>query len=258
MQRPFQRAGALRGEIERHAEAEEAVERADDAQIDRAGRDHRRIAVEQPEPGLRKQRRRDADRLGQAKAEPAADPGRAQRAVAVARADVGADQRDQRPAEAEGERDQQIFQPRADAVAGDRGGAEGADHAGGQRDGDVGHDRGQRGEQADPQDVAEQRPAQPRLQQLRRHHGAAGPEVVDEGERAERRSRPAARSRRRPRPAPATGRSRRSARRTAGPAAPRRRASPPPGTKVLPVPRMMLASVLNSQIRMTPANTMLE
>ena len=30
------------------------------------------------------------------------------------------------------------------------------------------------------------------------------------------------------------------------------------GNKVLPVPRMMLASVLNSQIRMTPANTMLE
>ena len=30
------------------------------------------------------------------------------------------------------------------------------------------------------------------------------------------------------------------------------------GTKVLPVPRMTLASVLNSQIRMTPANTMLE
>jgi hypothetical protein len=30
------------------------------------------------------------------------------------------------------------------------------------------------------------------------------------------------------------------------------------GTKVLPVPRMTFASVLNSQIRMTPANTMLE
>ena len=30
------------------------------------------------------------------------------------------------------------------------------------------------------------------------------------------------------------------------------------GTKVLPVPRMTLASVLNSQTRMTPANTMLE
>ena len=41
-QRPAQPPGALRGEIEREADAEEAVERADDAQIERADLDHRR------------------------------------------------------------------------------------------------------------------------------------------------------------------------------------------------------------------------
>ena len=84
------------------------------------------------------------------------------RAMQPARADVGADHRDQRRAEAERERHQQIFEPRAGAVAGDRGGAERADEAGGDRDRHVGADGHDRGDDADAQDLAEQRPAQRR------------------------------------------------------------------------------------------------
>ena len=63
--RPADTAGALRGEIERKTDAEEAVERTDDAQILRADRVHGRVVAEQRQPGLRIQRRRDADRSGE-------------------------------------------------------------------------------------------------------------------------------------------------------------------------------------------------
>ena len=53
-----------------------------------------------------------------------ADPGGAQGALALARADIGADHGDERTAQAEDQRDQQVFEPRAGAVAGDRRRAE--------------------------------------------------------------------------------------------------------------------------------------
>ena len=91
----------------------------------------------------------------------AAGEGDTQRALAIARADIGADQRHQRRAEAEDQRHQQIFEPRAGAVAGDRDGAGCARHQrGGERDDHVGLHRGDRGDGADIEDVAEQRPAQ--------------------------------------------------------------------------------------------------
>src|SRR3989475_10325540 len=50
---PAQPPGALRGEVQRHAEPEETVERTDRAQIARAGGEHRRIRVEQREARVR-------------------------------------------------------------------------------------------------------------------------------------------------------------------------------------------------------------
>ena len=44
--RPQHPTGALGGEIQRHAEAEEAVGRADPMQVDAAGGDHRGVAGE--------------------------------------------------------------------------------------------------------------------------------------------------------------------------------------------------------------------
>ena len=103
----------------------------------------------------------------------------------LAGADVGADQRHQRPAETERERDQQIFEPGADAISRDRRRPERSDQTGRERDRQVGHQRDQRGDGADPQDVPKQRPAQRGLEQFRMHHAAARPEVIGEGERAE-------------------------------------------------------------------------
>ena len=138
-QRPQQPAGALRGEIERHAEAEQAIDRADDVQIARPGIDHRRVVVEQRQPGARDRRRRRAPiDLAQPGRDRRADPRHAQGAVAPAGADIGSDHGDERAAEAEDERDQQIFEPRAGAVAGDGGRTEGADKAGGDGDGEIG------------------------------------------------------------------------------------------------------------------------
>ena len=92
----------------------------------------------------------------------------AQRALALAGADVGADQRHHRRAEAEHQRDQQVFEPRAGAVAGDRvGPACGADERGGERDRQRGLQRADRADRADAQDVGEQRPAQPRAPRSR-------------------------------------------------------------------------------------------
>ena len=79
--------------------------------------------AEQAEPGVRPDRGGEADGLADGEGERAAGEGDAQRALALAGADVGADERDHRRAEAEDERDQQVLEARAGAVAGDRVGA---------------------------------------------------------------------------------------------------------------------------------------
>jgi tetratricopeptide (TPR) repeat protein len=53
------------------------------------------------------------------------------------RADIGADHGDKRAAQSEHQRDEQIFEPGADAIAGDRGGAQSTDEAGRNGDGEV-------------------------------------------------------------------------------------------------------------------------
>lgn len=47
---PREASGALRGEEQRHAQAEEAIGRADDAQAGRAGVAHRRVLARQAMP----------------------------------------------------------------------------------------------------------------------------------------------------------------------------------------------------------------
>ena len=77
-QRPQQAAGALRGKIERHAEPEQAIGRADHVQIARAGIEHRRIGVEQRQPGERKRGGAEPDELAERGGDGGADPGHAQ------------------------------------------------------------------------------------------------------------------------------------------------------------------------------------
>ena len=84
----------------------------------------------------------------------------AQRAVRPAGADIGADHGDERAAQAEYQRNEQIFEPRTGAVAGNGGRAEGADKAGRDRDREIGLHRDQRRDRADAKDVGEQRPAE--------------------------------------------------------------------------------------------------
>ena len=194
----------------------------------------------------------------QAEGERAAGERDAQRALPLAGADVGADQRHQRRAEAEHQRDQQVFQPRAGAVAGDR----------------VRAGRGTptsavvsatvsvvcrvliEPTRADAQDVGEQRPAQPRAdaaaprcgrERMYQASTAAVSAVVRHGRRRRRRCR-----------APGSGRSRRSAAATAAPAATTPTQTASDGTSMLPVPRMTLASAFISQTSTVPANTTFE
>ena len=110
-------ACTLRGEVEGEAKAEEAVGGTDDAQVGGARLQHPRVRAEQAEPGCG-QSGRDADRLGddEGEARPAT---RSQRPGPLAGADVRADDRDHRRADAEDERDQQVFQTCAGAETGD-------------------------------------------------------------------------------------------------------------------------------------------
>ena len=108
----------------------------------------------------------DADGLGDRKRERAADKGDAERALALPGADIGADQRHQRRAETEDQRNQQIFQPRRGAIPGGGGRAGcGSNQRRCQRDDHVGLHRGDRGDGAHAQDLAEQRPTQTRRPQ---------------------------------------------------------------------------------------------
>src|SRR5439155_23488544 len=134
-------------EVERPAEPEKTGERPARPQIARAGVEHRRVRVEQREPRVRDGSGTEPDDLGETRRDPGADPGRAQRALTLARADVGSDDGDERPTKPEYERNQKVLEARADPVAGDRRGSEAADVSGRDRDrqirvnGDQGGDR---------------------------------------------------------------------------------------------------------------------
>ena len=64
-QRPAQAARTLRGEVEGDAQAEEAEERADGAQVGGAGRQHLGIVAEEVQPRLRPDCSGKAHRLRQ-------------------------------------------------------------------------------------------------------------------------------------------------------------------------------------------------
>ena len=162
-QRPDQFAGALRGEVEREPEAEAAIARPDRAQVRAARLDHLRIVAEQAQPCARAKRRRHTDDLAQHEGKRGAGPGDAQRALALARADIRADHSDQRPADAEHQRHEQVFEPRRGAEARDRSGPRReTDQRGRCRDRDVGLYRAHTSHRADAQDLARHRPAQRR------------------------------------------------------------------------------------------------
>ena len=128
----------------------------------------------------------EPDHFAQRGGDGGADPGDAQGAIAAAGADIGADHGDQRAAETEHQRDQQIFEARAGAVAGDGRRAERADEAGGDGDGEIGLHRDQRCDRADAQDVGEQRPAQADAEHGKPHDAAPGAQIGRERHAADR------------------------------------------------------------------------
>ena len=79
----------------------------------------------------------------------------------LAGADIGADHRHQRPPETENQRYKQVFEPAADAVAGNCSRPETADQRGDDGDGQIGQYRGYRGDRPDPQDIGKQAPLEP-------------------------------------------------------------------------------------------------
>src|SRR6516165_3465941 len=74
-QRPKQPAGALRGEIQRHAETEQAVGGADDTEVARTRIDHLRRGIEQRQPSARRHCGAKPDQFAQAGRDAGADPG---------------------------------------------------------------------------------------------------------------------------------------------------------------------------------------
>ena len=131
-----------------------------------------------------KQRGGQADRLGHRSRHQCPRPRHAHRALALAGADVGADHRDQRRAEAEDQRDLEIFEAHAHAVAGEREGAERPHERGEDDDGQVRQDVVHEAGRADAQDLAEESAAQPHRRQA--HEAAARAQVTQEDEAAER------------------------------------------------------------------------
>ena len=182
----------------------------------------------------------------------------AQRARRLPGADIGADQRHQRRAEAEHQRDQQIFEPRAGAVAGDRvGPGGGADQRRRQRHRQRRLQRAHRADRADAQDVGEQRPAQPRQPQP--HEAAARTSTYQpstaRGQRRGERPRPCRRRRCR---APGTGPTPKISSGESGTSSTTPTQIASDGTSMLPVPRITLASAFISQTSTVPANTTFE
>ena len=106
--------------------------------------------------------------LGHAEGDGGAGPGDAARPRHLTGADIDSDHGDEAGAEPEQQRDLQIVQTRGDAVTRDRVGAEAADRRGDERHREVALDRTDRGQQADPQNIAEQAAAQWRDGQLDR------------------------------------------------------------------------------------------
>src|SRR3954454_10536284 len=97
-----------------------------------------------------------ADREANGGGERGAGPSDALRALGVAGANVGADQDHQRLADGEDQWNLQKLEAHADAVAGERRGAEAADKSGKDDSGENGLERVQHRHAADAQDVPEQ------------------------------------------------------------------------------------------------------
>ena len=129
------------------------------------------------EPCVRKECPRRPTDLGDHAADRRAEPRDFQCAFAPACANGGADHRDKRRAETESDRDQQIFKPRADAVAGDGGRSVDCDKRGRNSDREIGRDRDDARDQSDAQDVARQRPVQGGRRFRRHKYAAARPDV---------------------------------------------------------------------------------
>ena len=144
-QGPAHASRALGGKIDGSAEPEEAIGGADIAQVGTPGFKNGRVLGKDAQPEVGKQRRGDADELCHPECQPGADPCDLQGALALSGADIGAHHGDQGRAKAEHQRDQQIFQPRADAVAGDGRCAEAGDQGRGDADDDLRLQRDQRG-----------------------------------------------------------------------------------------------------------------
>src|SRR5204862_1965919 len=118
-----------------------------------------------------------ADRLGDDEGHGSADPSGPQRALALFCTDARPDDCYQRRAEAEDERHQQIFEPRAGAVAGYRGRAELADERGTNDDGEVRRTSDKRGDRPEAEYVEKERPAESHSAQRRMQRAASAPEV---------------------------------------------------------------------------------
>ena len=257
-------ACALRGEIERHAEAEETVEGADGAEIGAAGFKHGRVGVEQAEPGFGEGGDGEADAFGEEEGEDGAGPGGTEGTGRLPGAEISTDEGDEGCAEAENERDEEVFQAGAGAVAGDGGGAICAafsggagspDHRRGEGDDEVGLDGHEGGGDADAQDAPERREAQG--DQAKAEEGAAALDIEEHREAAghvvEQHGEAAAGDAHSGDGADAEDEAgERGIRRTTPPQVTR------PGVSILPVPRMTLARPLESQARTAPPKTTLE
>ena len=127
--RPAQVPEALECEVESQPQAKECVEWTHGLHVRSAGGEHRRIVIEQAEPGSRVGRGDRSDECTHGRRHKRADPRHSHCTIVLAGADIGPHQRYKRSAQSEDERDQEVLQSRSDAVAGDGGRTKGPDQA---------------------------------------------------------------------------------------------------------------------------------
>ena len=149
------------------------------------------VAREEIQPQRRRDRDDDADRAGDRRHHRRAEPGHAQGALHLPGTHVGRDQCRERRAEAEGDRHQDVFEPRRHAVAGERRDAVASDQCRRHGDRHVADDRAQRRRETDAQQAAQQIGTQAPAHGLQPQRGRRPRQPHEHDERCDRVRRPA-------------------------------------------------------------------
>src|SRR5712691_3147912 len=174
---PQQPPSALRSKVQGQPEPETAIGWSNDPEIHGPDCQNVGVRTEESEPEVWETSAEESNAACDCGCESCTHPGHAPRTCQAARADVRPDHGDECRAKAKDERNLQIFQTRAYAIAGEGEGAEGTDETGQEHDIEVGEHRVERTGQADAQDFPEERPLPVHLSERQPHQTAAREQI---------------------------------------------------------------------------------